>query len=111
MTESTIIADVIVELRKRGLLPEQTPHSTNYEKEYRNRLINKLCNNIRDKRVHIKCIADWTGKTETYIKKNIPTRNRYTSTFYAVDVIKFLCDLWSMDYPETFLEYQKTIAA
>ena len=75
-----------------------------YEDQKHREVVEKLAKKIKSKRVSIRNISDWSGKTENYIKTQLPQRSKYTDTFWAVDVVKFLCDLWSWDYPPEYYE-------
>ena len=75
-----------------------------YQTMWRHSKISELCDNINSKRIPIACIVDWVKKTEIYVRRNITSRTKFTNTFYARDVIKFLCDEWGFDYPPELSE-------
>lgn len=75
-----------------------------YEDQKHREVVEKLARKIYTKRVSIRNISDWSGKNENYLKTQLPQRSKYTNTFWAVDVVKFLCDLWSLDYPPEYFE-------
>lgn len=65
-------------------------------------IVQKLCNQIGDKRLNIAVIADWVGKSENYCQRRIQKRNTFTKTVWAVDVLKFVCEEWQMPLPECY---------
>lgn len=81
----------------------------NYENHHRKKVLNNLVKHIRSKRISMQTVAAWSDKNENYIRAQIPHRTeRYVNTFWAVDVVKFLCDVWAIDYPnEYFIQCQK----
>jgi hypothetical protein len=81
-----------------------TNGTPDYQAAWRLNKVEELRNNIDSKRIPIACVADWTKKDENYIRRKIPTRNQHVNTFYARDVVKFLCDEWGFDYPPELSE-------
>ena len=91
------IGAAFIELSKfKGGASHGTP---DYQTEWRHSKVKELCGDINSKSISIKCIADWAKKSESYVRRKLPNRNRHINTFYARDVVKFLCDEWEFDYP------------
>ena len=81
-----------------------SPGTPDYQTEWRHNKVKELCDNINSKRIPIACIVDWVKKTENYVRRHITSRTKFTNTFYARDVIKFLCEEWGFDYPPELSE-------
>jgi len=96
------IGNGFLELSK--IKASSTNGTPDFQAAWRRSKIEELCNNIDSKRIPIACVADWTKKDENYIRRKIPTRNQHVNTFYARDVVKFLCDEWGFDYPPELSE-------
>ncbi|MCQ2250270.1 MAG: hypothetical protein MJZ66_04080 [Bacteroidales bacterium] len=88
---------------------QPAPINYSFDEEFRRKTINKLVNMLHSRRneVDVILIADWANKEEGFIRKTIPQRNDHKNKRHAVDVLKFLCDQWDIDYPEEYYTYGK----
>ncbi|MCR5453411.1 MAG: hypothetical protein K6F33_00290 [Bacteroidales bacterium] len=78
-----------------------------YEEMRKDEVINRLSETLtqkkRSKTININTIVEWARLDENIIKTKLSPRNPLrTSTFWCVDVMKFLCDLWGRQYPESY---------
>lgn len=91
--------------------PETQPINYNFDAEFRRKKINQVIRQLHQRKneIAVNLVADWTDKTEDYLRRNIPQRNGHKNRFYAVDVLKFLCDLWDLDYPEEYETYGRKL--
>lgn len=68
---------------------------------------------IDSRSVHIYEVKAWTGKTLAYLRNNLRSRKtnikheERQTQYWAIDVIRFLCDLWGIDYPERYIKQCK----
>ena len=75
-----------------------------YEETRRNGIIERLLKNINCKSINLNLVAEWAQiDDKNIVLAHVKARGgKRTSTFWAVDVLKYLCDLWGMDYPDRY---------
>lgn len=73
-----------------------------------NRLSETLSKNKNTKNININTIIEWVRLPENMIRqKLVPRTPNRNSTFWGLDVMKFLCDLWGRKYPDTYYKVCK----
>lgn len=88
---------------------QPAPINYSFNEEFRRKKINKLISMLHSRKneIAINLVADWADKTEDYVARNIEQRNLHKNKRNVVDVLKFLCDLWDLDYPQEYHDYGK----
>lgn len=75
----------------------------NYETIRHEKVIERFVREIKSKNVSLDTITALTEKNANYIIAKLPIRNQHRKkTFWAVDVVKFCCDEWGIDYPPEY---------
>ena len=74
-----------------------------YEAMRQKDILTRLENNITSRDININTVIEWAQIPENSIRLKLNARNaKRTSTFWAVDVMRFLCDLWGATPPEAY---------
>ena len=83
-----------------------------FESERRKRILNELSAKLLGKnlRVPLLLVSEWSKKTQLWFntlegKKALPLRNDEKMNRRLPDVIKFLCDLWNIPYPQELKDF------
>lgn len=95
-------------LKQQNTEPDPEKEKERYEDWRRNDIINQLTEKMKsrqNKNINIHSVEVWANLPENFIRQKLYPRNpNRTSTFWALDVMKFLCDLWQKDYPEVYIK-------
>ncbi|MBQ3619385.1 MAG: hypothetical protein II939_14655 [Bacteroidales bacterium] len=74
-----------------------------YEAMRQKDILTRLEKNITSRDININTVVEWAQIPEISIRTRLYARNaKRTSTFWAVDVMRFLCDLWEATPPEAY---------
>ena len=96
--------ETIAEMIRNGGRTKATDPETVYETMRRQKVVEHFTKIIKAKTVSLDTVVALTEKNANYIVSKIPIHNNHrTQTFWAVDVLKFCCDEWGIDYPPEYL--------
>lgn len=73
------------------------------QKHYQDVVLQQI--DVKSKSISADKVMAWSGVGSEYFLHNKPRiRNaKRTKTYWGIDVIKWLCDLWQRDYPENYI--------
>lgn len=86
---------------------QPTPINYSFNEEFRRKKINQLVSMLHSRKneIAVNLVADWAEKTEEHVCRNIQQRNGHKNRRHIVDVLKFLCDMWDLEYPKEYYDY------
>lgn len=74
-----------------------------YEAMRQKDILSRLEKNLQARDININTVIEWAQIPENSIRLKLYARNsKRTSTFWAVDVMRFLCDLWGATPPDAY---------
>lgn len=83
--------------------PPKEDDAAKFEESRRNDVLRNLEKNMAAKGININTVVEWARLNENIIVQKLSPRNpKRKKTFWAVDVMKFLCDLWGVTPPDAY---------
>ena len=74
-----------------------------YEAMRQKDILSRLEKRLTKRDININTVIEWAQLSENIIRQKLYARStKRTSTFWAVDVMRFLCDIWGLTPPDTY---------